>query len=59
MSEVKTYDLEDTGSAYQQYREMVEQTEYEGDWVNIEDYRQLEKENKRLKAELNKLKEQK
>ena len=44
MSEVKTYDLEDTGSAYQQYREMVEQKEYEGDWVRIEDYKKLEKE---------------
>tara|TARA_R110002012_G_scaffold313762_1_gene525839 strand:+ start:980 stop:1210 length:231 start_codon:yes stop_codon:yes gene_type:complete len=41
MNKVKTYDLEDCGSAYMVYREMVEQMEYEGDWVTIEDYQDL------------------
>lgn len=49
MSEVKTYDLEEMGGSYQSYRDMVEQTEYEGDWVRIEDYKKLEKESSELK----------
>ena len=49
MSELKTYDIEDIGSGYQSYRSMVEQTEYEGDWVAIEDYKQLEKENAEMR----------
>ena len=52
MSEIKTYDLEDIGNGYQHWREMVEQKEYEGDWVLIEDFKNLEQENAELKEEL-------
>jgi len=44
-SKVKTYDLEDVGSPYESYREMVEQKDDAsgaGDWVEIEDLRDAE-----------------
>ena len=56
MSEVKTYDIEDIGSGYQQYGSMFEQTEYEGDWVTIEDYKALERQLAEAREEKQQLK---
>lgn len=53
---IDTYDLEETGSGYMTYRDMVkcEESEwYRGDWVKVEDHdkvvNQLQQENRQLK----------
>jgi len=56
MSEIKTYDLEDTGR-HECFFQMVEDKKFkDGEWVKHEDYKELEKENAELKVRWNKLK---